>query len=317
MLRRITASFIVLILCTGCTPKPQAGPADFFVPSATPVTETQALSPSPTATPTASPNVGINRDATTPVLIEGLLIGGLDHGEWIHYDEFYKSKIVNFDGFIYDVYMDDTYIGSAAGELPVSLYTGKPLKPDDDLSGSADVHLHDRDRQPVVYDLALQGDWDLYPRKYAEQSTDQEEYLAMVEDLLTQEGLAGPVTELKQVITVDLDGDGTDEMLAAADNTEDGQFEQIKEGDNALLVFRKIVDGQPVDQILDSYIVTEDPDYVTVYRILYAVQTCADLDGDGTLEVVVKSWYYEGVIYSIYKLIGDRLELVASNGVGF
>lgn len=306
-----------LLLLAGCAqPIPgDNGPS----PSGTDMDETPApATPEPAAESTPTPTPAVTRtDADTPVLIKGLLIGGLHQGEWMPYDDFYTAGIVDFDGFVYDVYVDDTLTGQAEGGLPLSFLTGEPVEPDGDLSEMADVPLYDDNQDKVVYDMAIRADWDLFPRGYESRDTDHPEYLGLAEDMIAAEGVEDPVTEVKQVISVDLDGDGTDEVLIAADNTNDGQFEGVGKGDNAVLLFRKIVDGQPVDQLVDSYILTEDLDYASVYRLLYEVMTCADLDGDGTLEVVVKSWYYEGVTYSVYKLTNDQLELMVSNGVGF
>lgn len=50
--------------------------------------------------------------------------------------------------------------------------------------------------------------------------------------------------------------------------------------------------------------------------LLFSVDSIADLDGDGIMELIISSQYYEGFGWSIYKLIDKRLELVASNGMG-
>lgn len=308
-----------MLLLAGCS-QPVPGNNDVS-PGGTDMDQTPSSAeptPEPTMEPTPAPTETVAQpDANTPVLIKGLLIGGLNQGEWMNYDDFYSAGIVDLDGFVYDVYVGDELAGKAQGELPVSFLTGEPVAPDGDLNELADVKLYDENQNQVVYDMAISADWDLFPRGYQSLDTDQPEYLSLAEEMIAGEGVADPVTELKQVISVDLDGDGTDEILIAADNTVDGQFEQVGKGDNAVLIFRKMIDGQPVDQLVDSYILTEDLDYASVYRILYETMTCADLDGDGVLEVVIKSWYYEGVTYSVYKLVGDHLELAASNGVGF
>ena len=308
-----------LLLLVGCS---QPVPGDNGVsPSGTDMDETPATAtpaPESTAEPTPTPSPSpAQPDANTPILIEGLLIGGLHMGEWMNYDDFYAAGVVDFDGFAYDVYVEDELTGQAEGKAPISFLTGEPVAPDGDLTELADVKLYDENQEQVVYDMAISAGWDLFPREYESQDTDNPEYLTLAEDIIAGEGVEDPVTELKQIVSVDLDGDGTDEVLIAADNTNDGQFEGVGKGDNAVLIFRKIIDGEPVDQLVDSYILTEDLDYPSVYRLLYEVVTCADLNGDGTLEVVVKSWYYEGVTYSVYALEGDHLELVASNGVGF
>ena len=309
----------LLLLLVGCSQQiPGNNGAGPSAPVAEETPSPAAPTPEPTMEPTPVPTeIAAQPDANTPVLIQGLLVGGLNKGEWMNYDDFYTAGIVGFDGFVYDVYVDDELTGQAEGELPVSFLTGEPVEPDGDLNELVDVKLYDENEEQVVYDMAIRADWDLFPRGYESQDTGQPEYQVLAEEMIAAKGVENPATELKQIVSVDLDGDGTDEVLLAADNTVDGQFEQVGKGDNAVLIFRKMVGGQPVDQLVDSYILTEDLDYVSIYQVLYEVMTCADLDGDGTLEVVVKSWYYEGVTYSIYTLEGNHLALVSSNGVGF
>lgn|GEM_PF-3931361 len=313
-MKRFLVLLAALLVLTGCS-NTSVNPADDISPSPAIITPDTAPVSTPEQSPEAEPS-GITM-VTTPVLIEGLLVGGLYRESWVPWDVFYESGVVDFDGFEYDVYMDGAYRGQASGGPPLSFITGEPLGPDEAVSNLADVELKSADGGRVPYDIALKGDWNLFPRKYESLDTDLPQYLALAEEMITGEGIEEPKTALKQVISVDLDGDGTDEVLIAADNTVDEQMAEVKKGDNAVLIFRRIVDGQPVDQLVDSYIVTEDPEYITPYRLLFSVTTCADLDGDGVLEAVVKCWYYEGVTYSVYKLSGNQLEQVASNGVGF
>lgn len=314
-MKRLSALLISLLLLTGC-----AGPSGESPDNTSPGTAAiETPSPTPTSTPASSPiaTPAVARpDVSTPVLAGGLLVGGLDHGQWTSYKAFYQSQTVDFDGFVYNVYVDDELTGQAKGAMPESFLTGEPIDPEGDLSALSDVNLYDENGHEVEYDIAISADWDLFPRKYTEQSTDSEEYQALMEDLLVQEGLTDPVTALRQVVAVDLDGDGTEEVLISSDSTPDDQFDKPEKGDNALLVLRKTIDGQPVDRIVASNIMKRDPITDFPYRDAYTVESCADLDGDGILEVVVKRTQYEGTIYSIYKLEGDGLLRVATNGAG-
>jgi len=140
----------------------------------------------------------------------------------------------------------------------------------------------------------------------------------MVQDMIAVEGVEDPVTELKQVISVDLDGDGTDEVLLAADNMPPDNGTMPGKGDNAILVFRRMNGDQAIDQTVDSYIYLEDSEPVT--KISIWVPDCVDLDGDGSLEVIAYRTGNDGmaaVTCSVYKLIDGQLVLVASNGLGW
>ena len=257
-----------------------------------------------------------NHEITTPVLIKGLLIGGLYRGEWMRSAEFYNSGAVDFNGYHYDVYVDDMKKGTATGGLPIDFLSGATLTEDEYIPGFDIIKLFDENKQKVEYDIAIRADWDLYPRKYNFKSNDQDFYNELVTSTLAAEGLDAPDISLKQVIRVDLDGDGTEEVLITADNTVNGQFEQVKKGDYAICIFRKLVGDTVEDQVVEKDIRLEDEQETTLYRNLFSVESVADLDGDGIMEVVLRSWYYEGEGWAVYKLIDGRLQQVASNGVG-
>lgn len=48
----------------------------------------------------------------------------------------------------------------------------------------------------------------------------------------------------------------------------------------------------------------------------YGISAIADLNGDGVMEIVTKSYYYEGNASSVYELAGDELREVLSTGCG-
>jgi hypothetical protein len=257
-----------------------------------------------------------NEDITTPLLVQDLLIGGLNKGEWMYYDEFYNSGAVNFEGYEYDVYSNNSKVATAKGSLPMNWMTGDTLLGTEYEFGYCIIELYENDNRIDDFDIALKADWDLFPRLYNEDNSENTYYTDLVKNYLIECGIEKPDTTVKQSIRVDLEGDGTDEILINADNKIEGSFDEVKKGDNAVLIFRKFVDGKAIDQILEQYIITEEPEYPSPYRLLYGVETIADLDGDGIMEIIVENSYYEGFGWSIYKLIDNRLELVASNGIG-
>ena len=131
-----------------------------------------------------------------------------------------------------------------------------------------------------------------------------------------EEGIENPVSHIKEIIRVDLDGDGTQEVVLTANDTTDNMFHDRKKGANAIVLFRKIVDGKVHQDIVVQDLWLEEPEEATLYRYLFEVCEIADLDGDGIMEVIIKGWYYEGEEYCVYKLIDHKLELVAVNGFG-
>jgi hypothetical protein len=313
-LKKIVAIIISLLFLVGCSENQLVAPPEISV-SPTAALNDESSKTQDSATP-AITEEGKNHEVTTPILINGLLVGGIIKGKWMQYDEFYNSGVISFDGYHYDVYTNDTEKGTATGGFPIHSKSGEILQGDKYMPEFNIIDLYDENHQKVEYDIALNTDWDVFPRSYSNQSANQKNYHDLVEDLLSKEGLKNPDTALKQVIRVDLEGDGTEEVLITADNTADDKFEQVMKGDNAIVVFRRLVNGKTADQVVEKDIRIENEEEASIYRLLYRIETFADLDGDGILEVIIKSWYYEGEGWSVYKLIENRLELVASNGSG-
>lgn len=252
----------------------------------------------------------------SPILVKGYFLGGLSRGKWLNCEDFYNSKLINFDKFQYDVFKNDKYIGKAYGSTPIDPKTGEYLKEDKFIEDFCMIDLIDKANKNVDYDIALKANWNLYPRGFKNQSLNQEIYYNLVIEHLEKAGVLNPETNLKQVIRVDLDGDNTEEVLISADNTNDYKFEQVKKGDNAIVLFRKIVNGKVIDQVVEQDIRKEDEKEVSIFRYLFHIENFADLDGDGTMEVIIRHWYYEGESWGIYKLKDNKLVLIASNGFG-
>lgn len=309
VLKRLIVVIIISLLLIGCSENPLIYPIEKSVSPSTTLNKTEE------SKEYEGQSIKIN-DITTPILIKGFLVGGLNKGKWMHYDEFYNSQVVNFNGYHYDVYINNTKKGNATGGLPINSKSGETLKEDKYIPGFDIIDLYDENNQHVDYDIAINADWNICPRSYSNHSTDQKIYQDLTKNLIMKEGLKNPDTTLKQVIRVDLDGDGTEEVLITADNTIDDQFEQVKKGDNAIVLFRKLVNGKVVDQVVEKDIRLKNEEVASYYRPLFRVETFSDLDGDGIMEVIIKSWYYEGEGWFVYKLIDNRLVLVASNGSG-
>ncbi len=267
----------------------------------------ESLDPEPSETLAAD-----RSEITTPVLVKGYFTGGLYRGEWLGYEDFYNSNAVEFEGYIYNIYLDGAYKGKATGGLPID-----PMFGETDPASLSLVELYDENNQKLgynMYDIAIRADWELYPRAFSMETSNSETYLSLVKEVLAGEGIENPDTVLQQVISVDLDGDGENEVLLTADNTTDGRFEEVKKGDNAVFLYMESDSAEP--QVVEKDVYPEEPAEVSLYRLLYRVETIADLDGDGIMEVVMKGRYYEGDWFAIYKLIDGHLETVAQNGRG-
>lgn len=313
-MKKLVWVLVIVLLFSSCTSKPMETPKEDNSSKAIGETEINSGQTKPEISESSEIKID-RRSINTPILIGNLLMGGLSKGEWVTYEEFLNNKVCDLKGFIYDIYVDDRKVSEGIGGQLISPFTDEELQ--DDKIGYPFVYVKvlDKENQEINFDIAMKADWDLFPRQYQELNTSQEVYLNLVKKYLEKAGLENPNTMLKQVIKVDLEGDGVDEVLVAANNTVGDELKEVKSGDNAILIFRRLVNGQVIDTVLGQDIRRQD-EAGSIYRIWYEVDTIADLDADGIMEVVIRAWYYEGEEWLIYKLIDNKLEWVAGNGFG-
>ena len=166
--------------------------------------------------------------------------------------------------------------------------------------------------------LALGGDWDALPRVPIEEGTDSEVYEQVVAEWLQDQGIAAPEVHIKQVIRVDLEGDGTDEVLISATRfaaSEDGlPPRSIETGDYSLTMLRKIVDGEVANIFVAGESYTETQDYGAPNE--YRVGAILDTNGDGQMEFTIESQYFEGAATGLYRINGKQLESLLITGCG-
>lgn len=167
--------------------------------------------------------------------------------------------------------------------------------------------------------FAVAAAWDPRPRPVSVASTTVEVYRKAVREILIARGLRDPNVEITQHLRMDLEGDGEEEVLLAATHYRrepDGPAIPVGagSGDYSFVALRRVVDGKVVTQILDGEFYEKAAEFnaPNVHR----VGAVLDLDGDGTLEIVLHFDYYEGGGTTIWKLGPKGAERVLELGCG-
>jgi hypothetical protein len=237
----------------------------------------------------------------------GYLLGGSAGGQWLK-PEAAAGLIPG--GEHYRLYTLTGEAGNSVG--------GKPAKGEDACAETIYVTLapYPPGRGSLV---AVGGPWNAMPRRLKLASPETQAYKDAAAELLRRKGIDNPNVNLTQVIQVDLDGDGVEEVLVSATNyerfkPEGGLTPNARAGDYSLVFLRKLVKGLVVTKIItgEYYPKAKEFSGPSEHRIIGVL----DLNGDGILEIVLSGRYYEGEWVEAYRVQGAKIIQLFSMGCG-
>jgi hypothetical protein len=239
----------------------------------------------------------------------GYFFGGSENGKWLKADQAAKSTGKKTT---YQVYS----LTKQAGQITA----GKPKSVDEPCPDTLMVSLSSKPKDGVI---GLAATWNALPRKPVIADATQSVYMEAVRDFLKARGIADPKVRITRILRVDLDGDGEEEVLISATNyfTDDksdhsaapfpeAPIESPRPGSYSVVILRRVVAGKVQTQLVAGDVYPK-PDE-SVAPNVYQVVAVLDLNGDGKLEVIVHSFYYEGGQTTIYRCQPDKVEAVLS-----
>jgi hypothetical protein len=241
----------------------------------------------------------------------GYLFGAVADGKWIKADEAAKSLP---DETTYRIYGLTESLGEAKG--------GKPKAEDLPCEETLWVSLS---RKPDEGVIALDAPWNALPRKPRIADTTQQVYVDAVRDFLNTKGIKEPKVNIDNIVRVDLDGDGEDEVLISATNyfrKDESVPMRSPAGGYSIVLLRRVIAGKVETQLIEGEFypkaypkaAAEEGrfDAPNAYKVIATL----DLDGDGKMEIVVHSHYYEGEMITIYRCDPKKVESLLSVGCG-
>jgi len=142
----------------------------------------------------------------------------------------------------------------------------------------------------------------------------QQVYRDAVRDFLRSRGLRDPKVKITQLLRIDLEGDGEDEVFVTATNYGTKDADDIPSespaGSYSLILLRRVVDGKVRTQLIDGEFYRKAGDFNAPRR--FRVSALLDVDGDGKLEVIVNAAYYEGGSTTVYRCTPTKIEKLLS-----
>jgi hypothetical protein len=233
----------------------------------------------------------------------GYLFGAASDGKWLKAEE--SARSVKADT-TYQIYSLTAKLGEATGSAPKSV--------DEPCPDTMEVTLSEKPEDGV---FALAAPWNALPRKPRMADTTQQVYVDAVRDFLKTKGIEQPKVKIDNILRVDLDGDGEEEVLISATNyfrKDESVPMRSPAASYSVVLLRRVVAGKVETQlIVEEFYPKAYPeaaqeegrfDAPSAYKVIATL----DVDGDGKMEVVVGSMSYEGEAITIYRCEPKKVE---------
>ncbi len=241
--------------------------------------------------------------SVTPIvdMAVGGVIGGVENGNWVSASEVgpLVKKGDRFKWYLMNgVTVDDLAAEDPTPSVPCEDFYG-PVFDLSSMTGEVDI-AHDG----IAFGAGLT--WNPMPRTPAEiaETVAKRTYSRTITAILRSKGLTRSVPKNVYAWRIDLEGDGVDEVLLQAGTWGNRIGASAKAGDYSMVVLRKIVAGKVRDFLIGGEFVKRNIEFGAPSR--YLVTSIADLNGDGIMEFIVYSEYYEGNSSAAYEMKGGK-----------
>jgi hypothetical protein len=262
--------------------------------------------------PFSSVSAQMSKEAVPIIDMDGgCLMGGVMDGKWIKMEEF-GARMSGGDKYrLYDL----------AGEHKTSVTGGKAASNGAPCEETlyVDIPAEIRDSLPAgSHYIGVAGKWNPLPRAPKIEGNNNPVYRNLVADLLKRKGIRRPQVNIVKVVRVDLEGDGTEEVIINATRVhrwESGSITPNPDaGDYSLVMLRKIINGKVQTIMLDEEYHPKAERFTAPNE--YNLVAVLDLNGDGVMEIVNSGAYYEGDWKTVYSIKGNKAEDVLGCGCG-
>ncbi|MEO6656550.1 MAG: hypothetical protein ABIO36_10755 [Pyrinomonadaceae bacterium] len=229
----------------------------------------------------------------------GGLLGGVKHGKWI--EAGIAAESIMNGAMDLDVY-------GLRGKEKTPFYAARRAPVEDVCQDFYRINMDDQKEQLAV-GIGVNGGWNAMPRIPKRVSVQNPAYNAAVVAFLKKEGVKRPVAKITQAFQIDLDNDGIDEVLITATRIKSQFGVGWRAGEYSFAMLRKVTKSGVKDYLLDGNIhrSAHDDDGAPNRFLISGI---ADLNGDGKMEIVLYSEYYEGSASGAFEMIKGRPEVI-------
>ena len=240
------------------------------------------------------------------------VVGALSDQKWLNSGE--SAKLIAGDTFKFFSHAAST--GSFKAEKPESM--GMPCEE------TFSVPLNPNHKSKA-FEIGGTATWNPRPRTVTVLPNTSLAYVKIASEFLAKKGLKNTLVKLTSVIKTDFDNDKTDEVFMVGRHFQESSSGDYfppaggKKGDYSFVLLRKIVAGKVQTISLMDDVNLKDIDIEANNRhleMLYDIAGLLDLTGDGKLEMVAYSAYYEGYNFEIMLWNGKKFVSKTSSGCG-
>lgn len=234
------------------------------------------------------------QEVVVPIATTYYLLGGSKNGKWLKPEVVaptMKKKtqmtLVNLKGIKKDkASLENT--GEESGACPENI--AMRLEPETE-SGFA---------------VGANAKWNLVPRVPKLIAVSDKTYQKIAADFLRTKGITKTKINLSQIVQVDLEGDGQTEILITGNFYKRGMTESQSAGDYSFALLRQTVKGKTQNTLIEGDFFQRGGDEYAPpnERRILAV---ADLNGDGRMEIVLDTFYYEGNWKQVFEMKNGKL----------
>lgn len=236
-------------------------------------------------------------EAGEPLITHGVLLGGVENGKWLNAKTAFgklkgieKFSLLNFES-------------GKKGESVLGEFKG------DSITCSESYYIQPQLKVAANFALGTNANWNPFPRQPKKTSVTDANYKKSVADILRLRGLPRSVVEINKTVSIDLDGDGREEVILEAHHTAEDANQNPAVGTYSFIIVRKIVGGKVQNLFVGGFFLKKTDEY---FDGDYSLSGIADLNGDGKLEMFVEVAGYEENWTKVYEMkAGKPVEISA------